>query len=282
MTNPIPVWLALLVAGTVFTVMLSLGLMLGREQIAAALQRRVVIAALLFGVIVPVPVIAVLLVKAAGITGAVAAGIVLMAISPGAPVALRRAIDAGGQATFAPALHLAIVVLAVVTVPACVAILDLIFAAHFIVSPLDVARQVFTAQLLPLGLGAGFRAFWPAAAARIEPRLARISNLLILALIAVLLGALWPLLAEIGWMPFVAGVGLTICALLVGAACAGRDAPVRPAGAVAAAMRNPGLALLIAAVNKAPVAVTASVFAYALGMALIVTVFVVWRTRTAR
>jgi hypothetical protein len=70
-------------------------------------------------------------------------------------------------------------------------------------------------------------------------------------------------------------------ALLVGTACAGRDAPVRPAGAVAAAMRNPGLALLIATVNKAPAAVTASVFAYALGMALIVTVFVVWRTRTA-
>lgn len=47
-------------------------------------------------------------------------------------------------------------------------------------------------------------------------------------------------------------------------------------------MRNPGLALLIATLNKAPVAVTASDIAYALGMALTVAVFVVWRNRTAR
>ena len=51
----------------------------------------------------------------------IALGIVLMAISPGAPVALRRALDAGGSREFAPALHLAIVMLAVVTVPASIA-----------------------------------------------------------------------------------------------------------------------------------------------------------------
>ena len=67
------------------------------------------------------------------------------------------------------------------------------------------------------------------------------------------------------------------CALVVGAAFAGQDAAVRPAGAVAAAMRNPGLALLIAAVNDLPAPVVASVFGYTLGLALIVTVFVVWR-----
>jgi hypothetical protein len=67
--------------------------------------------------------------------------------------------------------------------------------------------------------------------------------------------------------------------LLVGAAFAGRDAPVRSAGAVAAAMRNPGLALLIASANKLPVAVIASVFGYALGLTLVVTLFVVGQGR---
>ena len=50
-------------------------------------------------------------------------------------------------------------------------------------------------------------------------------------------------------MPTIAGVAMTLCALAVGAAFAGRDAEVRPAAAVAAAMRNPGLALVIATVN---------------------------------
>src|SRR5262244_4662033 len=123
MMSPIPNWLTLLVGTTVFTVMLSLGLLLGREQIAAALQRRVVLAAVLFAVFIPVPATAVLLVKLFGLKGAVAAGILLMAISPGAPVALRRAIEVGGHPAFAPALHLAIVLSAIVTVPASVAAL---------------------------------------------------------------------------------------------------------------------------------------------------------------
>ena len=277
MTSPIPSWLGLLVLMSVFTAMLSLGLMLGREQVAAAMQRRVVLGALLFAVVVPVPAIAVLLVKGFGIKGAAAAGILLMSISPGAPVSLRRAIEAGGHPVFAPALHLAIVITAVVTVPASVAILDWIFEKDFSVSPIDVARQVFVAQLLPLGLGAGFRAFRPAAAARVEPHLAQLANVMLIGLLVALVIVLWPLLEELGWTPFVSGMGLAVCALLVGAACAGRDAAVRPAGAVATAMRNPGLALLIATVNKVPATVIAAIFGCALGLAVIVTAFVVWQ-----
>jgi BASS family bile acid:Na+ symporter len=275
MSSAVPGWLVLLVGTALFAVMLSLGLMLGREQIAAALQRRVVLAALLFAVVVPVPAMAVLLVKVAGIKGAVAAGILLMAISPGAPVALRRAIEAGGPSAFAPALHLAIVASAVVTVPASLAILDAIYEKDFAITPLDVARQVFLAQLLPLGLGAALRAFRPAVAAWVEPRLARVSNLMLLALAIALLVVFWRQLEDIGWTPFVAGAGLSACALLVGMAFAGTDGAVRPAGAVAAAMRNPGLALLIATTNKLPAAVVASVFGYALGLALVVALFVV-------
>ena len=58
MSSAVPGWLVLLVGTALFAVMLSLGLMLGREQIAAALQRRVVLAALLFAVVVPVPAMA--------------------------------------------------------------------------------------------------------------------------------------------------------------------------------------------------------------------------------
>jgi hypothetical protein len=92
----------------------------------------------------------------------------------------------------------------------------------------------------------------------------------------------WPLLAKVGWTPFVAGIGLTALALLFGAACAGRDAPARPVSAVATAMRNPGLALVIATVNRLPSEVVASVFAYALGLVAVVTAFVAWQGRRAQ
>lgn len=90
-------WIGLFAMATVRVIMLSLGLMLGREQIAAAMQRRVVLAAAVFAVVVPVPAVAVRWVKGFGLMGPVAAGIVLMSISPGAPIALRRALKAGGH-----------------------------------------------------------------------------------------------------------------------------------------------------------------------------------------
>ena len=273
-------WISPLAGLTVFTVMLSLGLLLEREQIVAALRQRVLLAAVVFAVLVPVPALAVIVVKFFGLRGAVAGGIVLMAISPGAPIALRRAIQAGAGLGFAPTLHLAIVILAVVTVPLSVMLMSWIFSVRFAISPLDVARQVFFAQLLPLGIGAALRAWRPAMTARIEPRLAALSNVMLVALALLCLIALGSRFAAIGWAPFIAGVGLTLCALTAGTLFAGRDASVKPAAAVAAAMRNPGLALLIATRNSAPPDVTAAVFEYALGLTIVIIVFVVWRKRS--
>jgi predicted Na+-dependent transporter len=272
-------WIGLFATATVFAVMFALGLMLGREQIAAALERRVVLAAVVFAVLVPVPALAVLVLKVFGLKGAVAVGIVLMAISPGAPVALRRALEAGGSREFAPVLHLSIVMLAVVTVPRTVALLSWIFAANFAVSPLDIGRQVFFAQLLPLALGAALRAFRPALAARLEGPLGRVGNWLLLVVAVLVLVDFPPIFRAVGWTPIVAGVGITVCALAVGAAFAWRDPEVWPAAAVAAAMRNPGLALVIATVNRAPFEVTAAVVGYALGLAVTIIVFLRWRRR---
>jgi BASS family bile acid:Na+ symporter len=272
-------WIGLFATVVVFLVMFTLGLMLGREQIAAALQRRVVLLAVLFAVLVPVPALAVLAVKLFGLTGPVAVGIVLMAISPGAPVALRRALDAGGDRAFAPTLHLSIVMLAVVTVPLTVAILDWIFARDFAVTPLHIGKQVFFAQLLPMALGAALRAWRPALAARLEAPLARAGNLLLAVMGLAVLVDMPAIVAAAGWAPMVAGICITLGALAVGAAFAWRDAAVRPAAAIAAAMRNPGLALVIATVNDAPPSVTAAVIGYALGLGLTIVAYLQWRKR---
>ena len=272
-------WIGLFATVTVFAVMFGLGLMLGREQVAAALQRRGVLLAVVFAVVVPVPLLALLALNALAMSGPVAAGIVLMIISPGAPVALRHALDAGGSREFAPALHLAIVILAVVTVPATVAILDGIFAADFAVTPFQIGRQVFFAQLLPLALGALVRARRPATAAKLEEPLGRVGNILLLSLAMIVLVDMPQIIVAVGWTPAIAGVVLTLCALAIGAMFAWRHDDVRATAAVAVAMRNPGLALVIATVNRAPPDVTAAVIGYALGLGVTMVAFLQWRKR---
>ena len=277
-----PFWFTALAATAIFTVMLSLGLLLGPEQVAAALRRRAVLAAIILGVVVPIPALAVGLVTLMGIEGPIRLGIVLMSVSPGAPLALRRAIDAGGHARFAPALHLAIVLLAIITVPASIEILNEVFGVSFEISALDVGRQVFFSQVLPIGLGALILAYRPELAARIEPPLEKLSNVLFLSLVGACVYFLGGPLIRIGWVPTLAGMGLTALALAIGSACAGRDTDARPPAAVAAAMRNPGLALLIANLNNSAPAVAAVVFGYALGAAVIVFAYVAWQVRSRR
>jgi hypothetical protein len=87
------------------------------------------------------------------------------------------------------------------------------------------------------------------------------------------------IMAQIGWMPSVAGFAMTIIALAVGAVSAGHDVAVRAAAAVAAATRNPGLALLIATLNHARPTVSAAIIGYAIGLAIAMIVFLQWRKR---
>jgi hypothetical protein len=89
-------------------------------------------------------------------------------------------------------------------------------------------------------------------------------------------------IADVGYAPTVAGVLITACALAIGAAFAVRDPEVWPAAAVAAGMRNPGLALVIIAVNKIPFTVAEAVVGYTLGMGVTIIAFLRWRARARR
>lgn len=283
MNPPIPLqWVGLIALPTLFTVMFAIGLVLGPAQLAAAMTRRNILLAVLFAAVVPLPVVTVVAIEVFELRGPIGLGLLLMAISPGAPFALRKAIGAGADRAFAPALHIAIVALAVVTVPLSVAILDVIFSAKFDVTYRQIGRQVFFAQLLPLLLGALVRYLNPGLATRLEPRVARIGNSLLIVFSMVVLIDIVPIVASIGWLPTVAGAAMAILALATGMLVAHGDPEVRPAAAIAIAMRNPGLALTMAEANHAPPVVSAVILGYTAGVALVVSAFLWHRRRQAR
>lgn len=283
MNPPIPLqWVGLIALPTLFTVMFAIGLMLGRAQVAAAMSRRTILLAVLFAAVVPLPVVTVATIELFRLRGPVGLGLLLMAISPGAPFALRKAMGAGAHRDFAPALHIAIVALAVVTVPLSVAILDVLFSADFQVTYTQIGRQVFVAQLMPLLLGALVRQLNPSLAERLEPRAARLGNALVVVFTVVTLVDIVPIVATIGWVPTAVGAGMAVFALAIGALVAQRDPEVRPAAAIAVAMRNPGLALTMAEANHAPPVVSAVIMGYTAGVAVVVSAVLWYRRRQAR
>jgi BASS family bile acid:Na+ symporter len=74
---------------------------------------------------------------------------------------------------------------------------------------------------------------------------------------------------------------VTILALIVGHLMGGPDRDTRTAVAISSAVRNPGLALLVATLNAASPAINAAVLAYFVFSALTVIPYVIWRRRAA-
>ena len=72
---------------------------------------------------------------------------------------------------------------------------------------------------------------------------------------------------------------MTAGALAVGHLLGGPEPATRTAVAITSAARNPGLALLVAAVNAAPPGIKAAVLAYLVISVLVVVPYVAWRSR---
>ncbi|HXX84437.1 MAG TPA: hypothetical protein VEN29_10675 [Casimicrobiaceae bacterium] len=278
--GPVPDWLLSAAAvATVFTVMFDLGLALVPGEFRWVGERPGLMLKGLFSVLVAVPALAWIVVRALDLPRAAEIGIVLMAISPGAPVALRRALGAGGHQAFAPALQIAVAALAVVSMPLSLEAFDQYYGGHATAAPLELARQVFIAQLLPLSLGVLTRRLLAAQAAWLEPRLKRLAGVLLLVLLVLVMANIWQVVIGAGLRVALAIVIATVLALAVGHLLGGPDPATRTATAICSAARNPSLALLVATLNAAPPAITAAVLAYFVIAAVTLIPYIAWRRR---
>ena len=187
---------------TVFTVVFAIGLALDAAELRWAIRRPWLIARGLFAVFIVVPVAAVVVGDLLGLSRVAQVAVALMAVAPGAPVALRRSLESGGHRSAAVALQALVALLAIVTMPLSVQALNAIYGTHASISPAVVAAQVFKTQLLPLGLGVLLRWLVPVVATRVETAVRRVAGLLLVAFLVVTLTAIWGLVlaaAPVTW-----------------------------------------------------------------------------------
>lgn len=280
MGGTVPEWLlTACIAVTVFSVMFGIGLSVAPGELARVWRSPAPMLRGLFSVLVAVPVLALAITRAFDLPRATDIGIVLMAISPGAPVALRRSLDAGGHRSFAPSLQIAVVLLAVVSMPLSIAVLDALYGTRASISSWDVARQVLVAQLLPLGLGMALRHVRAPLAERIEPGVTRLGTLLLVATVLLLLIDAWEVTVTAGLRGLAAILLVIYGALAIGHLLGGPDPAMRTAVAISGAARNAGLALLVATQNHAPPEVNAAILAYLLVSVFAIVPYVAWRRR---
>jgi BASS family bile acid:Na+ symporter len=262
--------------------MLGLGLAIAPGELRWVWSRPSLVTRGLVSALVVVPVMAVAVVPLFGLPRWLEIGVVLMAISPGAPVALQRSLGAGAHRSFAPALQILVAGLAIVSLPISIALLNERYAGHAWVHPLAVARQVFVAQLFPLGLGQTVRRLWPDWAVWLQPRLARLGMALLVFASTLIVIAVAPALVDTGVRLALASALVSALALAAGHLLGGPEPGTRTAVAIGSAARNPGLALLVVTLNQAPLEAGAAVMTHLLISAVTIVPYAFWRLRARR
>lgn len=187
---------------------------------------------------------------AAGTTPEARHALALMGACPSAPLIVRKASKTGQDASLAGLMQMTAALVAIVSVPLLADLGQLVFPVrNWDVQPAEVALQVGRAQILPLLLGLGLRRLLPGPIGRISGLLSRLANVLLLLLVALVLARAGPLLIHFGsenGVALVLMLLLVLTSLVVGWLLAGGPRQQRETTALVTAMRNPGLALLLA------------------------------------
>lgn len=136
----------------VLSTMFSMGVKLSASQLVNALRKRQLLAKSLAVNLVAIPLIAYLFVRTVSVKTGFAAGIVLLAVSPGAPFGPKLAEISDSDVAFASGLMAILCILSVVTIPVS---LLLLLPGDVTVNPLAIGRMVLGIQLVPLLLGLG-------------------------------------------------------------------------------------------------------------------------------
>ncbi|MDG5818136.1 bile acid:sodium symporter [Natronococcus sp. A-GB7] len=234
------------VATTIFVLstMFSIGMELSLGQLLAALRRRRLMTKSLVVNLVAVPVLAYLLVRPLPVEAGYAAGIVLIAVAPGAPFGPKFAELSNSNIEFASGLMAVLGIISVVTIPASLALL---LPGNVAVDPLAIGWMVFGIQLLPLLAGMGLDLRFPSATNRLYPPVQRLSDLSFLLLIVLLLAAYSnEMLALVGTGTLFISAVVIAASLVLGYALGGPGRNTREVLATTTAARNAAIALFIA------------------------------------
>jgi BASS family bile acid:Na+ symporter len=178
------------------------------------------------------------------------AALLFLSISSGAPLLPKRVIWLGGDPAYVFSLVVATSLLAIITVPISLQLLEHWLPKEISIASDRVAITIFNTFLLPLVAGMLLCRFAPTIADKINEPLLRISGIALLLGVLVIIFNSWGMLLALGMPTFLAFAGFTVLSLAIGHLFGGPEHHMSLA--IACATRHIGLALLVAAKVRGP------------------------------
>lgn len=181
----------------------------------------------------------------------VAAVLLVLAVSAGAPLLPRKLGTVGGN-PYAYSLVLTSSLCAIVLVPAWVALMSRHFGAAASISPLTVALALAKAFVVPLAIGMAWRAISPRSAEAIAGRAFAAAGVALIACGLLLVVDQWTTVTRIGAGGFTMLLAALCLALAIGHLMGGPEAEDRTILAISCATRHVGVAILVASTFPGP------------------------------
>ena len=233
--------------------------------------------------LVGVPALAILIAAILPL-GPVARGvIVLMAVSPGAPLMIQKG-RSQGRLPLAVAAAVALTLAAVVTLPIELLVLNRMFPLRLHASVPALVSTILPKLIIPLVLGAALQRLWPKGADLLAPvvRVLFYASLVLVAIAA--LAATWHELWRITPWVWLAMLMVTLGAAALGDFVGGgRDPHDRATAAYAVVLGNPAVAIQVAALSYPSLKLAPVILAYVVLRAILVLPYaVVSRRRLGR
>lgn len=261
----------------------SIGLQARARDVLAAMRNTNLVLKGLLAVNIVVPVIALIICSILPIHPFVRAGIVIMAVSPMAPLVQMKMLKGGLDTSHAIGLYVALILSAILFVPATVALLSALYPGDFSISVAAVAKMVAITTLLPVAVGLAISHWAPDFARRAAP-IVMIIGFIAVGLLAVLIlykegGAILELIGDGTLLAII----ITVAAGLVAGHWLGWPNPANSdALAMAAGTRHPGIAALIVHANFTDPRVMLAVLLFLLTGIVMTLAYLLWQLRLQR
>ncbi len=271
--------LLLLLKVAVGGIILAIGMDSTLKDMAYLWRRPLLLLRSVLAMYLLVPLAALALVKLLTLSPGVEIGLLVLAVSAGAPLLPRKLLNIGDGA-YIFSLVVTSSLLAIVLVPAWLAVLGPQFGDPIPLRPERVAWVFAKSFFLPLALGMLIRWRFPALASQVGERLMTIAGLMLTACALVLLILHWEVLLDARWGGVLALAVLVVSALAIGHLLGGPAAEDRTALAIACSTRHIGIAVLVAVSLPGP-RTSVIVAVYILTSALISIPYLRWRRAAA-
>jgi BASS family bile acid:Na+ symporter len=243
-------WIGLALNVSIFLLVFALGLQSSQRDATYVFRHPRLLLRSLVSMSLVMPAFAILVAAFTDLHPTIKIAILALSLSPVPPILPKKQTKAGGTASYAVGLLFSAAILAIVLIPASIAIIDVLFGKEVHVPLAKLVRILLMSVILPLGAGLLVRILATNVARRIARPISYFATALLVVAVIPVLFAAWPqLVSMVGNGTLIVLALFTLIGVSVGHLLGGPDPDDRTVLALATSTRHPGIAFAIASLD---------------------------------